>query len=134
MHRTLAINRIPSGGICITVKLSFKSDFAHRILSGMADKPPCRLPGGPAGCPPGYSDIGYLTFFYLYLKFRGPKLFAIAAKTNLPWKTTSGGRCHDTFARNFLARSNNRDLFFLTEDSEISGQITVAQKVEHQIA
>ncbi len=92
MDRTLAVNRIPAGRICRTVKLGVKTDLAHRILDRVADQPFCRLPRRPAGCPANDVYIGNLAILNFDSKFRGTEMLTIVAKADLPWKATSGGR------------------------------------------
>lgn len=103
MHRTLAVNRIPTGWIGRTVKLGVKTDLPHRIFNGMADQSTCCLPRRPTGRPANDLHLGNLPLFNYHRKFRGAEMLSIIAKANLPWKPTSSGRGKQTFAGYFFA-------------------------------
>ena len=112
MYGAFAVHRVPAGRIGGTVELGIEADLPHRILDGMADEPPGRLPGCAARGTAHHPDVRNLTVLDLHLEFRGTEKLAIVAKANLPWKPASGRWREDSSSGNFLAGGNERDLLF----------------------
>lgn len=134
MDRAFPVYRVPAGRIGGTVELGIETDFAHRIIDGMADQPSGRLPGRAAWGTAHHPDVRNFTILNLHLEFRGTEELAILAKANLPWKPTSGRWREEPSSGDFLAGGNERDFVFLAECREIGGKIAMPQEIERQIA
>ena len=134
MDRTLAMDGIPAGGIGITIELGLETNLSCRILCGVTDQPLCRLPSCTAGRSTNYCNVCNFAVFNNNLKFRRTEIFAIPAKANLPWKTTSRRRGEDTFSMHFLTRCNHRDIVFTAEGGEVCGEVIMTKKIKHQVA
>lgn len=134
MNGALAVDRVPAGRIGGTVKLGIETDLAHSIFDRMTDEPPRRLPCRATGCASNHLDVNDLAVFDLNLEFRRTEELTIIAKTDLSWKTASGRRGKQSFARYFFPGSDEGDIIFLTECGEVGGEIAVPQKIDDKVA
>ena len=90
MHRTFAMNRIPTGWIGKTEILSLQADHTDCFHSRFANESLGSLPRCPAGGAANDRDLNNSVSFEANLVFGCTKLVAIVSEADLPRQPASG--------------------------------------------